>query len=344
MKILVVGHFVAFWHEEAWTRALRELGHEVQTFEIARQFRTQLEKFQFRLKVGPRVDWVNDQLVRAVQEFQPEIVVCYRALVLYSSTIERLSHTSSALLVCYNNDNIFSPKARYRTWWRFRKAIPYYHLHLVFRHSDIPKYKQAGAKKVMLLRHHYLPWLHRRLELSETDRRLWGSDIGFFGHCERDIRLEQMAALMNQVPARYRLHGSSWDRYSRGHPWQDMDTHEIQGEEYVKAINATKMALCFLSQYYNLDTYTTRCFEIPACGTMMLSQRTDDLLTLYEEDKEAAYFGSTDELLDKARFYLVNDTACQKVSEGGCRRCTTSGYDIYSRMREWLAVAERMIR
>jgi len=340
MKILLAGLFSTFWHEATWVRALRELGQEVQTFEIAKKFKTALEKFQFRLKNGPRIDEVNTQFGDVIKNFQPEVVLCYRALQIYPSTILKLRSSSSAILVCYNNDNPFSPNARYRVWRHFRKAIPHYHLHLVYRNCDLTNYKQAGAKKVMLLRSHYLPWLHRRLKIDEADRIHWGSDIGFFGHCEPDIRLDQMATLMRHVHAKYRLHGSNWDKYSRNRPWQGMDAYEIQGEEYVKAINATKIALSFLSQYYNQDTYTRRCFEIPACCTMMMSQRTDDLLTLYEENKEAIFFASSDELIDKVRFYLHNDTARKKVAEAGWRRCTTNGYDIYSRMREWLAVVE----
>jgi len=121
-----------------------------------------------------------------------------------------------------------------------------------------------------------------------------------------------------------------------------MDTHEIQGEDYVRAINGAKIALVFLSSL-NEDTYTTRCFEIPACGTFMLSQRTDDLLTLYEENKEAVFFSSSEELVDKARYYLAHDRERQRIAEAGWRRCITSGYDIYSRMREWLAYVQGLM-
>ena len=344
MKIVLVGNYTAFWHEAAWVRALRELGHEVYPLEIVKQFRSPIEKLQFRFKYGPRVRWVNNYIKKTVYEIQPDIVICYRTLTLYVSTVDAIRRNSSSLLVCYNNDNAFSPRARLRTWRYFREAIPHYHLHLVFRHSDIPNYKKAGVESVYMLRHHYLPWLHKKVDLNDKDRSFWKSDIGFFGHCEPDIRLEQMASLMQRVPAKYRLHGSNWDKHSKGRPWRGMDTHEIQGEEYVKGISTTKIALCFLSRFQNLDTYTTRCFEIPACGTMMLSQRTDDLLTLYDEDKEAVFFDSVDELIDKASFYLRNDDLRREIAEAGWKRCMSSGYDIHSRMREWIAIVEMMLK
>ena len=38
VKILIAGYFSAFWHEGAWCRALRELGHEVIEFPIRPYF------------------------------------------------------------------------------------------------------------------------------------------------------------------------------------------------------------------------------------------------------------------------------------------------------------------
>jgi len=339
MRILLAGYYRHFWHEEAWARALRELGHTVIEFRMAPYIRSFLDRVQNRFVFGPLLWRVNKEFLQLAEESNPDVVVCYRALLLYPETLEQLRCQTTAILVCYQCDNIFGPLRRKAYWRHFRRAIPLYDIHFVFRHSDISNYQRMGAKRVVLLRHHYLPWLHRRLPLKEVEG--WESDIGFFGHCEPDVRLEQMDTLMRRVPARYRLHGTPWNKYAKGRAWEGMDTHEIQGEEYVKAINGAKIALVFLSSL-NEDTYTTRCFEIPACGTFMLSQRTDDLLTLYEENKEAVFFSSTEELVDKARYYLAHDSERERIAEAGWRRCTTSGYDIYSRMKEWLGEIEEL--
>jgi len=340
MRILLAGYYHHLQHEEAWARALRELGHAVVEFRMAPYIRSLLGRVQNRFVFGPLLWFVNNDLLRLAADCEPDVIVCYRALLIYPQTVEKLKQRSKAVLVCYQNDNIFGPLKRKAYWRHFRKAIPHYDIHLVFRQSDIARYQRLGAKCVVLLRSSYLPWLHRRLPPEAIVG--WESDIGFFGHCEPDARLEQMDTLMRRVPARYRLHGTPWHRYAKGRAWNGMDTHEIQGEDYVRAINGAKIALVFLSSL-NEDTYTTRCFEIPACGTFMLSQRTDDLLTLYEENKEAVFFSSSEELVDKARYYLAHDRERQRIAEAGWRRCITSGYDIYSRMREWLAYVQGLM-
>ena len=46
----------------------------------------------------------------------------------------------------------------------------------------------------------------------------------------------------------------------------------------------------------------------------------------FEEDREAAYFGSWDELIQKLRFYAAHERARSEIAMGGYRRCTRSAY------------------
>ena len=338
MRILLAGYYSAFWHEKAWVQALRELGHEVVEFPMQPYVGTGIwKKVQNRLVVGPLLRRVNNDFREVVRTTKPDVVVCYRALLLYPETIQQSQQESRSYWVCYQNDNIFGA-LKHRAFWRwFKRAIPYYDLHLVFRTSDVAHYKAAGAKRVYVLYHHYLPWLHRPLSAGLTASLR--SDVCFLGHCEPDRRLVELDSLMRSVPADYRIHGSSWKRYSRGRAWQNMDTRELHGEEYVNGLNGAKIALSFFSSW-NADGYTTRVFEIPACRTLLVSQRSDEMQRLYEEDKEAVFFDSAAELTEKVRYYLHHDSGRGQIAEAGYRRCTRSGYDIYSRMREWLREVE----
>ena len=61
----------------------------------------------------------------------------------------------------------------------------------------------------------------------------------------------------------------------------------------------------------------------------------------YCEGKEAEFFESPEEFIDKVRFYLRNEAARERIAAAGYARVKSSGNDIYSRMRQWLAdVAE----
>jgi hypothetical protein len=338
LKILIAGYYSAFWHESAWAKALREMGHDVVEFRFKQYFPNNLAgRIQNRFLIGPVVREINEDFIRLVDEAMPDVVLCYRALPISPKTIKRLAATNrDQILISYNNDNAFGELST-KSYWRFYKAaIPHFDLHLAYRESDVPHF--ANVKSHVLYPHN-MPWLHR--VLPKNDLTDWESDICFLGHFEPDRRQYELNTLMRKVPAHYRLHGSFWKENGKDMAWKGMDTIELQGEDYVRALNATKIALVFFSTW-NADTFTRRVFEIPACGTMMLSQRTETMQSLYVEDKEAVFFSSADELVDKARFYLAHDDARRRIAEAGRLRCIYSGYDIYSRMREWISVVESM--
>jgi spore maturation protein CgeB len=84
-----------------------------------------------------------------------------------------------------------------------------------------------------------------------------------------------------------------------------------------------------------------RTFEIPASGAFMLAARTIEHQMFFEEDKEAVFFDSPEELVDKAIYYLRNEAARQAIAEAGHRRCVTSGYSWRELMGGMATLAER---
>jgi hypothetical protein len=158
--------------------------------------------------------------------------------------------------------------------------------------------------------------------------------VVFIGHYENDGRLEYLEEI---VKAGYRLR-----IFGPPYEWDELllqsetlkhlaPVHLVWNADYSKAICGAKIALCFFSKL-NRDTYTRRCFEIPATGTMLLSEYSDDMASLYSVGKEAEFFKSKQEMIDKVKLYLKDDNLRRRVAAAGQQRVINDGHDIVSRM------------
>ena len=58
----------------------------------------------------------------------------------------------------------------------------------------------------------------------------------------------------------------------------------------------------------------------------MIAEGNDEHKALFEEDKEAVFFSSNEELLEKCRYYLGHNEERAAIAEAGHRRCEISGY------------------
>jgi spore maturation protein CgeB len=112
----------------------------------------------------------------------------------------------------------------------------------------------------------------------------------------------------------------------------------LWSEDYARAICGSKIGLGLLSKLIP-ETSTTRTFEIPACGTFLLAERTEEHASFFDEGREAEFFGSDEELQDKVKYYLKHEAARRRIAAAGRERCLRSAYSYDDRMRqalEWL--------
>ncbi|NJP07841.1 MAG: glycosyltransferase family 1 protein [Chloroflexaceae bacterium] len=349
--ILMAGPWVWPWYHEACACALETLGCQVERFSLFDVFyrrvpgrvqpayRSWWVAWQNRFLIGPTMHLINRRFRIRAHHRNPDIVWLYNCQHLFSRTIAHLHEQQpQTQLVHYINDNPFSPHARKEQWRHVYPAIRWFHLNLVFRHSNIADFARAGSRATQVLRAYYVPELHYR-QLPERHERHFHNDVVFVGHYENDGRLGQLEAIA-RAGHQVALFGGGWPAAERvlaadsplRRAWP---VEPVVGADYRKALSGSKIALCFLS-HMNADTYTTRTFEIPAMQTFILSEYSDDLATLFREGVEAEYFRTREELLAKIAFYLRHDRARETIARRGYERLRKDGHDVTSRMREWL--------
>lgn len=341
-RVVLAGNFLySPWYEEAWARGLECLGVQVVRFPIkdfiSRGLAGGIER---RFLLGPGLDRANRQILQLAAEAKPDVFIIYSGNLVKPGTVEKLRENT--WVSGYHNDNLFG-RFGHKAYFRwYKRALPLYNSHHVYREENILQYQKAGCKKVGLLRSYYVPWLHHPPHSSSSGllSRL-AHDVVFVGHGENDRRIGYVETLLN-AGIRLKIYGGTagWQRYlSKKVLEQVSPIQPVYGDDYSNCLHHSRICLCFLSGG-NKDTYTRRCFEIPACGGFLLCERTETMLSLYDEGKEAEYFSGVEELLEKVRFYLGNEPARKLIASKGYQRCLGSGYDVISRMQQWLRETE----
>ncbi|HVN92786.1 MAG TPA: glycosyltransferase [Terracidiphilus sp.] len=335
-SVLLVRSAFGEIHELAWLRALRDLGIRVELFDthsyIPRNLAGRIEQRYLR---GPHIRKVNRMVIERARAMRPDVIHFYQG---HHYSAETITAVSQFAFVSGSHDDDPFGRPRFREYRLLMKALCQYDGYHVNRQCNIAEAASYGVKRARVLMMYYIPWLHYPCSLSPQEQAEFGSDVVFAGHMEPDLRIECLSGVIRSG-IKCRIFGAEAEWKSALPPDADEALQPggyARGEDYRRALCASKIGACFFSKW-NRDLYTTRAWEIPACGVFLLSERTAPMQEFYREGKEAEFFGSPAEFIDKVRFYLNNDTARERIAKAGYARVIASGNDVYSRMRQWLA-------
>ena len=336
MRVLLVGSQRYPMYAPAWARGLRELGVEATVWDWTDSLSSGLfGRLERRFLIGPGVARVKHELVCKAAESAPEVVLLYGLPAIDVPTVQALARKH--WVAGYHNDDPFGAhgdKPGMRAW---KRVLPYFHSHHVFRNKNLFEYRDCGVKRVKELRHFFLPWLHRQIPITEDYKERYRSEIVFVGHAEDDGRMAFLTALVAAgLPVSVYGGSKLWRKHLPASLRSELTPiRPVYGDDYVRTIVGAKISLAFFSRA-NRDDYTTRVFEIPAMGGFLMCERTPLMQEFYREDAEAAMFSSQEELVEKCRWYLQHDRERQQVATAGRRRCLEDGHDAVSRMRQWV--------
>lgn len=331
MKILLVGDWRLEVYEQAIATGLIHHGAEVIPFRTsAWDMEGILGRFEAKLEWGPSILRMNRMLLDVTCRVRPDVSFFELPIFVFPNTVAVLGRKLPQMyIVTYNHDNPFED-GRSFFWRHYIGALRSTHLNFFARPSTVQLARSLDVPRPCLLRQYYVEGLHR--PLTRAGARQTG--IVFIGHYEPDGREEYCNALLAQgLPLR--IFGPRWHELPWRSPLRRVLSGPVYGYEYVRAICAAKINLVFLSRM-NRDPYTTRCFEIPACGGFMLAPRTPELQALYEEGREAEYFSSREELCEKASWYLDHEDERRRIATAGRARCLRNGHSNLDRAQQIL--------
>ena len=344
MKIVYVG---PLWYGGTCLQrmeALRQLGHQILPVDTEPEdVRRKSQRFSCRVKrklFGPSdLANANRKILAACQQKEFDIVWIDKGITIKPETLLEVKEMYPKVkLVHYNPDD---PFGAIRSGWKsFLMCAPYYDVHFVPREQNLAEYKKLGCKNVYFFYKGFNPNLHRPLSISEEERAMLGGQVGFIGSAEKERA--QSIAFLAEKGIRVKVWGHKWTRWQKKLRAKFAVAGPSQyGQQYAKIINSFDINLGFLRKI-NRDQQTSRSIEIPACGAFMLAERTKEHLELFEEGKEAEFFGSNEELLEKVRYYLAHPQQRKQIAAAGRERCLKSGYSNQERLKQMLTIIERV--
>ena len=108
---------------------------------------------------------------------------------------------------------------------------------------------------------------------------------------------------------------------------------ENNRRDYNKYLCSCKIPLIFLSKI-NHDTYTSRCFEIPAAGAFIFCPYNEDMDSMFAENKEAVYYRTKEEFVEKLCYYLAHDDEREAIAKAGRERLLKDGHEAVDRAEQ----------
>lgn len=282
----------------------------------------------------------NRNLIDSVGRLKPRLVWIEKGTMIRPATLRRIKELSlPPTVVSYSDDDM---ALRHNHTDDYVMGLRYYDCvfttkPLNCRPDELPA---MGARRVVMVDKAFDPDTHFPIPLSDDDRRDFGAECGFIGSFEAERAEAMLYLARNGVPVR--VWGNGWAAMVGVHPNMTVENRPVVNTpielRFTKAVAATRINLGFLRKL-NRDTQTDRSVEIPACGGFMLAERSDDHRRLFEEDKEAVFFSSPEDMLEKARYYLANEAERLKIAAAGRARCVAADYSHAARVRFMLEQA-----
>lgn len=346
VKIVLAGEWRWTQYERGFALALKDLGQQVVPFRDSEYFTGIIGRKQRAVPIlGPALLRMNRALIEFVDDEKPDILLAWRGTHLLPFTIKAINKRG-VLTVSYNNDDPFmvnnkAPWHHHLLWLWFRRSVKYYRQNYFYRSINVSEAMAAGAAHADLLKPYFIPWKDKPIKLTGEEQARFGCDAVFVGHYEPDGRVNHLQALVRSGLA-IKLYGDEyWTQKVLGDLYRYFaPVMPVYDDDYTRALCGARICLSFLSKL-NRDTYTRRCFEIPACRRVLLAERSDDLLDMFKENIEACFFSTEKELVEKARWLIENPVIAQSIAEAGNRRVWADGHDIGSRAKEFLRALDR---
>jgi spore maturation protein CgeB len=266
------------------------------------------------------------RLLRAVDAFQPSLILVILGNQLSPKTVRRLRSVSRAPIVCWCQDQMNTLGRQ------FLLGSEYDAVFVKDRYMQDLFSRMIKSTSFFYLPEACNPRVHRSIELTPQDRQRYGCEVMIAGtlHYYRQEILRQL------VDFDVKVWGARPDWMLNRLKFQH-GGKMIFTEEKARAMAAARVCLNTL-HYGEVNGLNTRAFEIAGCGGFQLITSVPVLSSHFDVGTEVVEFKSTDQLIELIRHYLDHPELAAKIARQGQARAHRE-HTYEHRLKELLRVS-----
>ncbi|MDI6785870.1 MAG: glycosyltransferase [bacterium] len=245
-------------------------------------------------KYGKRI--MNRILIENIYRWSPDIVffVLFKDEIEFDTLLEIRDNMEMKTLNWFCDDH-----------WRFdtfSKFYAPYFSYIVTTYKEAAKrYKEIKYENVIFSQWACNHFLYRKLNLP------YKYDVSFVGQPHGD----RPKIIKNLI--KYRI---NVECFGFGWPKGRVSTYEM-----IKIFNQSKINLNLSNASRGqINQIKGRDFEIPGCGSFMITGFNEALKEFFEIGKEVVVYTDIEDLIEKIRYFLKNDEERERIKEEGYRR------------------------
>ncbi|BAZ47938.1 hypothetical protein NIES4103_05430 [Nostoc sp. NIES-4103] len=335
-KILIVGEDLEIGRtEEVYGRGFSALGCEVQHFSW-REVTSSLSSGGLWNRVAWRLAWqllaksANSKLLEQANQFQPDLTLVISPRLVHPDTVLALQQKGLAF-VFYTDNPVDAHHTHTNSW--VKRGFPLWDAAFIWSEELVRRLMKNGVKQAFF--HPFCSDVEYHFPQRQTNPIY---DVAFIGNWDGSRKREQYLKAIADY--RLGLWGSNyWNTHCQEVSLKGLCQGMCSYQEIPQILGSAKMGLNILRPQ-NEDGHNIRTYEIPATGTLMLSERSQELLNLFVEDREAVYFSNPDELRQKVEYLLKNSDVMEVITEAGYQKALKNR--ITDRVTEIAAIYEKI--
>lgn len=282
---------------------------------------------------------VNRELLEFLRGRHYDAILVFKGMELFPETLVKIKKHGS-VLANFNGDHPFVFFFSGSGNSNVKNGIPFYDVHFSYAKSLVEKLKKDYNKAAFRIPFGFNSNLVSKM--TTRDERFAGNFV-FVGAYDQQ-RANYLDGLQHPLLTIYG--DERWKTRNLHRPFLQnaYQNKSLYGEDYMHALQSSQGVINILREQNLMeDSHNMRTFEVPGFGGLLITQRTGEQMEFFEEDKEAVYFDSMEELRSKLDHLAANPALIEKIKQAGYQRSISSDYSYDHRSRQLLQYLEQSV-